>query len=186
MFHTLQKTAIEILHALALGLGLEERFFDAYHSATEPCHQLRLLHYPAIEESVLRDGSTARIVAHTDKGTITLLLQEDDGVAGLEVGDASGGFVAAPVVPGSVLVNIGDLLQMWSNDVLKSTRHRVVAPREEQGGMVGRRFSIPYFVAVDRDVVVECLDGCWGEGREKKYEKVKAWDYIAKAMSPSY
>ncbi|KAF8243849.1 Clavaminate synthase-like protein [Wilcoxina mikolae CBS 423.85] len=187
LFTTLQKTAVEVLRALALGLGLEEAFFEKFHSEQECCNQLRLLHYPAVKEEDLRSGGTTRIAEHTDKGTITLLLQEEDGVGGLEVWDEAAGWAQAPSVKGAVLVNIGDLLMMWSNDVLKSTRHRVVAPKEGGGdGWVRRRLSIPYFVAADRDAVVECLETCCGPERERKYEPVKAWDYIVKAMSPSY
>lgn len=207
LFATLRATAMQVLAALALGMGLpDEGFFDGFHSAHGCGNQLRLLHYPAVERAALRAGEKERISSHTDKGTITLLLQEDDGVGGLEVeadigaGAEAGtaaerrGFVAAPAIPGAVLVNIGDLLQMWSNDVLRSTRHRVGLPpspspaatEEGEGGMADPRFSIAYFVAVDRDTVVDCLETCHGPDRPKKYPPVNAWDYINHAMSTAY
>jgi isopenicillin N synthase-like dioxygenase len=167
-------------------MGLDECFFEPYHSAAAPCDQLRLLHYPAIERSALCGEATTRIAAHTDKGTITLLLQEDSGVGGLEVWKDGVGFVAAPVVPGAVLVNIGDLLQMWSNDVLKSTRHRVKAPREGKSEWIGSRLSIPYFVAPDREAVLECLGTCQCPERPRKYGPVRAWEHIMRSMEPSY
>ena len=202
LFETLRATAMQVLAALALGMGLpDERFFDGFHSVRDCANQLRLLHYPPVERAALQTGEKERIVAHTDKGTITLLLQEDDGVGGLEVEAEVGGgrreFVAAPAVPGAVLINIGDLLQMWSNDVLRSTRHRVGLPpsppsptvlgeAEADDGTVGRRFSVAYFIAVDRDAVVDCLEPCHGPDRPKKYPPVLAWDYITKAMSAAY
>ncbi|KAI5816114.1 hypothetical protein BZA77DRAFT_313673 [Pyronema omphalodes] len=186
LFETLRCAALVVLEALALGLGLDEGFFNEYHSLEHCCNQLRLLHYPEVPAERILAGNIERIVEHTDKGTITLLLQEDDSAGGLEV-EVNGEWTKAPVVPGAVLVNIGDLLQMWSNDVLKSTRHRVSAPKQtELGDGVTERFSIPYFVAVDRGKIVECLETCHGVERPKKYQAVDAWEYIDSAMSKAY
>ena len=199
LFDTLHDFGQNVLQALALGLQLEDAsYFSRFHGRTEdPMNQLRLLHYPAVSRHEVQKGDMTRIVPHTDKGTITLLLQEDDGVGGLEVQTHSGEYVLAPLIPGAILVNVGDLLQMWSNEVLKSTRHHIGLPdpksldlaAEGEGEvLVPRRFSIPYFVAPDRDAVVECLESklCWGEERPKKYEPVKAWDYIFRSMSGAY
>lgn len=198
LFNTLHEFGLDVLQALALGLQLkDENFFAHYHGRDgqeAPMNQLRLLHYPAVSKEAARQGGITRIAPHTDKGTITLLLQEDDGAGGLEVEAERGGrYVPAPVIPGSILVNIGDLLQMWSNDTLRSTRHHIGLPdvdaTEGEGEwLVPRRFSIPYFIAPDRDVVVECLDSplCWGEDRLKKNKPMKAWDYIVKSMEGAY
>jgi isopenicillin N synthase-like dioxygenase len=186
LFNTMRAAAMMVMESLALGLGLEEGFFNDYHSSEQCCNQLRLLHYPDVPAERLSAGNVERIVEHTDKGTLTLLIQEDDGVGGLEV-EVNGEWTQVPVVPGAVLVNIGDLLQMWSNDVLKSTRHRVAVPKQTGSGKWGtERYSIPYFVAVDRGKIVECLKTCHGTERPKKYEAVDAWDYIDSAMSKAY
>jgi isopenicillin N synthase-like dioxygenase len=188
LFDSLHESAMQILRLLALGMGLDERFFDAVHSGSAPCNQMRLLHYPAVQRSALCGEETTRIAAHTDKGIITLLLQEDSGMGGLEVWK-DGEFVPAPVVHGAILVNIGDLLQMWSNDVLKSTRHRVAAPPqdpEDKSDWLGSRLSIPYFVAPNKDAVLVCIGTCCGSERPKKYGPVKAWEYINRSMEPSY
>jgi len=153
-------------------------------------NQLRLLHYPAVTKEAAAKGGLTRISPHTDKGTLTLLLQEDDGVGGLEVEAERGGrYVPVPVIPGGILVNIGDLLQFWSNDTLRSTRHHISLPDLNSAAgdgelLLPRRFSIPYFVAPDWDTVVECLDSplCWGDAKPKKNEPIRAWDYIVKSM----
>ncbi|KAF8429579.1 flavonol synthase/flavanone 3-hydroxylase [Tirmania nivea] len=198
LFNTLHSFGLDVLKALALGLRLQdENFFSHYHGKDgqeAPMNQLRLLHYPPVSKEAARQGGITRIAPHTDKGTITLLLQEDDGVGGLEVEAQRGGrYVPVPVIPGSILLNIGDLLQMWSNDTLRSTKHHIGVPRvdvtqESREWLLPRRLSIPYFIAPDWDVVVECLDTplCWGEGRPKKNKPMKAWDYIVRSMEGAY
>ncbi|KAK2733203.1 hypothetical protein FQN57_002267 [Myotisia sp. PD_48] len=200
-YPTCHMAGLDILRALAAGMGLDERHFHLYHS--KPANQIRLLHYPAVEEAALRGGEKERIGAHTDFGTLTLLFQDE--VGGLEVerinqdGKGEGGFVPAPYVKGTMVVNIGDLLMRWSNDVLHSTTHRVRAPpastaaerdrSDEEGGrkkMVRERYSIPYFIAPVRDAVVDCLPGCCGPERPKKYEPIAAWEYLNMRMNASY
>lgn len=89
---------------------------------------LRLLRYPSVPITSLSDETTRRAGAHCDYGSITLLLQ--DGTGGLEVFDSSKNeFVKATPIPDTIIVNVGDMLQRWSNDHLKSTLHRVVVKR---------------------------------------------------------
>lgn len=131
---------VQILRALALALDLGEDFFD--NKVDQQAHNLRLLNYPPIEASKIQGGGN-RAGSHSDYGTVTLLFQ--DMVGGLEVQDkATGAFVPAKPVADTVVVNIGDLLQRWSNDVLSSTIHRVVLPSEgvEGTSMTPRRNSI--------------------------------------------
>ncbi len=105
--------AMEILKAVAVGLGVEEDEFVKYHSGLN-C-QLRLLHYPPLLAKDVEQGRVARMPAHSDWSTITMLFQDDCG--GLEVEDPSapGTFVAATPVAGACVVNVGDLLMRWSN-----------------------------------------------------------------------
>jgi len=198
LFKALHNFGLDVLRATALGLQLkDENFFTRFHGKDgreDPMNQLRLLHYPAVTKAAAEKGGLTRISPHTDKGTITLLLQEDDSIGGLEVeAGRESQYIPVPVIPGSILLNIGDLLQMWSNDTLRSTRHRICLPDVNSAAGEGewllpRRFSVPYFLAPDWDVVVECLDTplCWGESRPKRYEPVRAWDYIVKSMEGGY
>ncbi|CAK7204848.1 hypothetical protein SEUCBS139899_007610 [Sporothrix eucalyptigena] len=187
---------LDLLRAIAIGMGLDEKFFWAYHVNKD--NQIRLLHYPAVEESLLRDGKVERIASHTDFGTLTMLFQ--DSVGGLEVEDIyeKGKFNAAPYIPGTIVVNIGDFLQRWSNDQLKSTLHRVRAPpfvnptTAENGGDAPKqrvtrpRFSIPYFVTADHEKVIDCLPGCFGPSNPKKYEPINSGEYIARRLNATY
>lgn len=117
------KLAQEILRAIAVGLGIKDP--DSLlkpHSGLN--NQLRLLHYPPIPASEIESGEAARMPAHSDWSSITMLFQDDCG--GLEVEDpqATGRFVPATPVPGAVVVNVGDLLMRWSNGENQSLEPR--------------------------------------------------------------
>ncbi|KAE9404594.1 flavonol synthase/flavanone 3-hydroxylase [Gymnopus androsaceus JB14] len=176
----------KLLPALAIGMDLPNDFFHRHHENNE--NQLRLLHYPEAPTSVFESGEKGRIGAHTDFGTATLLFQDDCG--GLEVESPSkpGEFMSVPPVSGTVLVNIGDFLMRWSNDTLKSTLHRVRAPpkRVNDSGMTMERFSIPYFMGADAEKTIECLPGCFGPDKPKKYEPINAGQYLDMRLNATY
>lgn len=107
-----------------------------------------------------------------------------------------GKFNPVPNIPGTVILNVGDFLQRWSNDVLKSTMHRVKAPPIEgtksglrtEGGkrMLCSRYSMPYFVGADSETMVDCLPTCCGPDRPKKYEPVRVRDYVDVRADAAY
>ncbi|KAJ5818952.1 hypothetical protein N7474_004543 [Penicillium riverlandense] len=178
-----------MLKLIAVGMGIDENFFLDYHQ--NKTNQCRLLHYPAVEEELLRVGKAERIAAHSDFGTMTILFQDE--VGGLEVEDIheKGKFNPAPFIPGSAVVNIGDLLMRWSNDELKSTLHRVRAPPlvdsdSSKGRMTRPRYSIPYFISPDRERLIDCIPGCFGPDRPKKYDPITSRDYITMRMNATY
>lgn len=108
------KLSREILVAIGTGLGLRDpEFLSRLHSGHN--NQLRLLHYPPIPAAELENGSSARMPAHSDWGSITFLFQDDCG--GLEVENQTGlgTFVKAQPLKEAVIMNIGDLLMRWSN-----------------------------------------------------------------------
>ncbi|KAM0511060.1 hypothetical protein ACHAPE_010264 [Trichoderma viride] len=171
-------------------MGLDEEYFIRFHINKD--NQIRLLHYPPIEESILRQGKAERIAAHTDYGTITMLFQDD--VGGLEVESVKekGKFIPVPYIPNTAVVNIADFLMRWSNDELKSTVHRVKAPPSlgdeatATNRMTRARHSVVYFVGADLEKTVDCVPGCWGPGRPKKYEPVNAMEYIRMRLQATY
>lgn len=123
---TADKIHLEVLRSIAIGMNLTDSFFDL--KCNEQWHTLRLLHYPSIPVSLLQGGLGSRAGSHSDYGSLTLLFQ--DNVGGLEVQDPSTGeFVSAPPIKDTIVINVGDLLARWSNDTLRSTLHRVVAPK---------------------------------------------------------
>lgn len=108
----------EILRTLAVGLDLDEDHLLTQHSGHN--NQLRLLHYPAIPAEAIETDRAARCPAHTDWSSITLLFQDDCG--GLEVEDVTrpGFYIPAPPVRNAIVMNVGDLLQRWSNGLFSA------------------------------------------------------------------
>ncbi|KAI9728083.1 MAG: hypothetical protein M1834_007799 [Cirrosporium novae-zelandiae] len=175
------EAASSILKALALGLGLDdESFFLRFHSGHN--NQLRLLHYPPVPASSIESHEIARMPAHSDWGSITMLFQDDCGGLEVENHKKPGDFVKAPPRKDALVMNIGDLLMRWSNDYLKSTLHRVTLPSLEdrftgKERMTKARYSIPYFVSPDPEAVIECLGTCKGEKQSAKYGPVVQSEY---------
>ncbi|KZT12038.1 thymine dioxygenase [Laetiporus sulphureus 93-53] len=184
-FWACYEVELTILRALAVGLHLPEDYLVKYHAT--PDNQLRLLHYPSVPMDKLRNDKVARIGAHSDFDSITLLMQDNAG--GLEVENLHkpGEFISATPVEGAIVVNAGDFLMRWSNDTIKSTIHRVRAPPNmiTKDGMTPERYSIPYFCS-DHDQVVDCLPGTFSLENPKKYEPISAGDYIRQRLAANY
>ncbi|KAJ3322509.1 hypothetical protein HDU76_013871 [Blyttiomyces sp. JEL0837] len=182
-FETLHNLNMEVMRSIALGLGLDEKFFDPYCNGKD--NILRLLHYPTVEKTVLDRENQTRTGAHTDYGSITLLFQDDKG--GLEVKTADGIWAPATPIPGTVVVNAADLLTRWSNDVIKSTEHRVVSPPPSsttaQTTTYPDRYSIAYFCTPNDDALIECLPDIGGT---PKYGPVTTTDYITMRLRATY
>lgn len=117
------QVARNILSAIAIGLGLDDSdFILKFHSGHN--NQLRLLHYPPIPAAELENKKAARMPAHTDWGSITMLFQDECG--GLQVEDphVKGRFIDATPMKGALIMNVGDLLMRWSNGMLVPTNYQ--------------------------------------------------------------
>ncbi|KAJ4421543.1 hypothetical protein N0V82_003681 [Gnomoniopsis sp. IMI 355080] len=113
-YWTCFNTAKELLKAIAIGIGLEdEEFLLKFHSGEN--NQLRLLHYPPVERDKLSSNAIARMPAHSDWGSITMLFQDDCGGLQVEAAGKPGEFVDATPIKGALIMNVGDLLMRWSN-----------------------------------------------------------------------
>ena len=131
-----------LMGGFARALGEPPDFFDRY--LTKPPSQLRLIHYPYNPAA----GAALGIGSHTDYECLTLLYST---APGLEVLNSAGRWVDAPPLPGALVVNIGDMLEIWTNGEFVATSHRVRPVKEE-------RYSFPLFFAVDYDTKVKPLD----------------------------
>lgn len=176
---------VEVMRAIAVGMGLPESYFDSYTDVGD--NTLRLLHYPATPKSVFAENKLqVRAGEHTDYGSLTLLFQDDRG--GLQVKDPNGKYVNATPIPGTVVINAGDLLARWSNDTIKSTLHRVVEPpAPPEGDVYPARYSIAYFCNPNFSSQIEAIDGTYGEGKgERIYAGINSGDYIEQRLAATY
>lgn len=119
-FAAAHEVAHHLMRGFALGLSLEEDFF--LKTAVRPLSRASYVYYPAQPEEMGMDQYG--VGPHTDFGVLTVLCQDD--VGGLQIQDAQGDWIEAPPIPGSLVVNVGDLLGRWTAGAYKSTPHRVV------------------------------------------------------------
>ncbi|KAJ5782470.1 Oxoglutarate/iron-dependent dioxygenase [Penicillium paradoxum] len=181
-----------IMQAIALGMNLPEHFFDDFVS--EGDNTLRLLHYPAVSKEVFqKNPNQVRAGEHSDYGSITLLFQ--DRLGGLQVRSPKGTFVNATPIADTIVVNAGDLLARWSNDTIKSTRHRVIQPpmpaneaENDPSGDYPARYSVAYFCNPNNNQVIEALPGTYGNDShvEKKYPEILASEYLVQRLTATY
>lgn len=138
----------ELLWAFAVALGEDPDTFSQH--ATKTPSQLRLVHYPFNPDAQDALG----IGAHSDYECFTLLKPT---APGLEVLNGAGDWIDVPPIPGTYVVNIGDLLELWTNGAFVATSHRVRKVKEE-------RYSFPLFFNVDYDTEVKPLPQFVSEG----------------------
>ena len=120
-------------------------------------------------------------------GSITFLFQDDRG--GLQVLSPNGNFIDATPIPDTIVINAGDLLARWSNDTIKSTKHRVVEPPPKEGQEVGdvypARYSVAYFCNPNFNRFVDAIPGTYEE-TGKKYEGVNSGEYLVRRLAATY
>ncbi|MCJ1285324.1 hypothetical protein MMC26_004664 [Xylographa opegraphella] len=181
----LNKSAQMILQAISHGLHLEEKdLTDLLHLHPGQNNQLRLLHYPPVPAELLENQIVARMPAHTDWSSFTLLFQDDCGGLELEDPRYPGLFIPATPMPNALVLNIGDMFQRISNDNFKTATHRVALPplqqnRGDRADVTRARYSIPYFFAPNDDAVVSCLPSTVREDHPALYEPIMFKDYGA-------
>jgi isopenicillin N synthase-like dioxygenase len=164
----LQFLSSKLLLLLAIALGKPSSFFD--HYLTNSLSTLRLLHYPPVPSNRQQE---LICTPHTDSGILTLLHQDQTG--GLEVRNSAGEWIPAPYVPGTVVVNIGDLMAKVSGGRWVATYHRVRSTKKESGVNSKGRYSVPFFFEPGIDCVVESVEGDEVVYGEHVLEKMKGW-----------
>ncbi len=169
LYRNFEHTGKYLLRSLALFLGLEETYFD------DPIHNgnsiLRAIYYPPITEE---PKSAIRAEQHEDINLITLLVGAS--ADGLEVMDTNGNWVAVRTAPDEIVVNVGDMLQRLTNNVLRSTTHRVVNPPREKWHTA--RYSIPFFLHPKSEMPLDCLQGCVTAENPLEYAPITAGEYL--------
>ena len=162
---------------LQISQQLSHQFFDKFESMfklkkkylidkhTSGYVNMRMIHYPATAGLCQYDHRGGE---HTDYGSITLLWRFDD-VGGLQVEDReTGEWIEAPPVENSIVLNVADMFQRWSNDTLRSTNHRVINRDHTKS-----RYTMPYFVDPGRDALIKNFTD-----EPDKYSPISSEEYL--------
>ena len=163
-----------MMPAFAVALGMPADFFAGYF-ADEAHATLRFLHYPpqdTDEDNVFGQGP------HTDNSFMTALARTD--VPGLAVRLPSGEWLAPPVIPGTFLINLGNIMRRWSNDRFLSTPHGVL------NDLGADRYSIAYFHSPNPNRVIECLPSCTGADNPPRYPPAVYRDLVLDFYRANY
>ena len=165
----------KITEGLAISLGLDNKFFAPFMNKSHSF--MRISNYPPYgknQEENVGDG----IGSHIDYGFLTILLQ--DNIGGLEVKNADNEWGSAPMIPGTFLINIGHMIQRWTNDYYKATVHRVIPPEHES------RCSLPFFFEPNLDTVVVPLDEFCSKNNPPRYKPFHFGKYLESKFTTSY
>ena len=148
---------------------------DYFHDKIDrPIAQLRLLHYPPHDPT---QKKSLGIGAHCDYECFTILDQGE--VGGLQI-QRNGEWFDVDVVPGAFVVNLGEMLARWTNDIFRATPHRVVNKSGRE------RYTIPFFFGTNYDTRIECLPPCCGPERPARHPPIQAGEYLAKRLNAVY
>ncbi|CAL5074153.1 unnamed protein product [Urochloa decumbens] len=172
-------TGKKILSLIALSLDLDAEFFEKNGAFEIPTAVLRLLHY-AGDVNASEDGNIGA-AAHSDYGMLTLLAT--DGTPGLQICREKDRhpqlWEDVHHIDGSLIVNIGDLLERWTNCVFRSTLHRVVPVGKD-------RYSVAFFIDPSPNLVIQCMESCCNETYPPRFPPIKSGDYLEERLSSTY
>ena len=172
VYAELEKTGMHLLRAISQYLHLPETYFDIHvHNGNSI---LRALHYFPITDPDSLSPDAVRSAAHEDINLITLLIGAS--ADGLEVLTREGDWFPVRAQGEDIVVNVGDMLQRLTNNVLKSTTHRVVNPPTELLGT--SRYSVPFFLHPKSHMDLTCLESCISEDNPKHYTDMTAGEYL--------
>jgi isopenicillin N synthase-like dioxygenase len=174
------RVARALMGGFALGLDLPGDYFAPV--LTNPQAFLRVLHYPPQDKpksgAAAIDPDQIGIGAHSDYESLTILALDEN--RALQVSDGGGGWLWVDPVPGAFVVNIGDQMARWTNDLFRSTVHRAI-------NLTGRRrYSIPFFFGPNPEALIAPLPGCAGPDQPALYPPVLAGEYSRRRKAASH
>lgn len=174
LFMALDRLGRQILSALALYLQLPEDWFET--KVNYGTSILRAIHYPPIQSA---QAGQVRAARHEDINLITLLVGSEQ--SGLEILSRDDQWIPVATIEGTIVVNIGDMLQRMTNHVLPSTTHRVVNP--EGDAAMQARYSMPYFQHLNPDFLIETLPQCITTENPNRYQTpITADEYLQQRL----
>ena len=176
-YHEMESLAHTLMHVCAVALDLSEDFFD--DKIDKHFSNMYAFHYPPQREEPL--PRQLRTGPHTDYGSLSILYSDPpDAPGGIQVQGKDGVWIDVRPVPGSFVINLGDLMALWTNDRWVSTLHRVANPPLEQA--LTERYSVLFFHQPNYDALISCLDNCWDADHPPKYAPITS----GQAVMPIY
>lgn len=163
-----------IFRTFALALDLEENHFEQF--IHKPLAHMRILRYPPQAGAI--DEKQIGIGAHSDYECFTILHQ--NGESALQVLNANKEWIAAPPIPDTFVINVGDMMARWTNNLFCSTLHRVI----NQSGK--ERYSMPLFFGPDYDTLISPLASCVDETHPPLFPAIGAGEYILSRFDETY
>jgi isopenicillin N synthase-like dioxygenase len=168
----MERVATELMRIFAVGLGMDKHFFD--DKVDRHITNFSVLHYPEQPKEPL--PGQLRAGAHTDYGSLTIL-KPDNAPGGLQVLGKEGAWIDVPTLPGTFVVNLGDLMAEWTNDRWVSTLHRVINPPRDKA-LGSRRISMAFFHQPNYDAIIECLPTCSSADRPARYGRPTSGEHV--------
>jgi len=168
----MERLAVDMMNIFALALDLKEHYFDRL--IDKHVSQFRVLNYPDQPEASLENQFLAS--AHSDFGAFTVCSIEDK-PGGLQAMNRNGAWVDAPVVADGFCINLGDQMQMWTNDKWIFTLHRITNPPRDKS-IGSRRKSFIFFIYTNYDSIIECFESCHDADNPPKYLPVTTADNL--------
>jgi isopenicillin N synthase-like dioxygenase len=175
-YSTLEGIGKTMLSAIALFLNLEKNHFES--RVNKGISILRPLHYFPIENVDEVPDGAVRAAEHGDINLITLLMGAS--AEGLQVKRRDDKWIPITAVEDCLIVNVGDMLQRYTNGRLKSTIHRVVNPPKEK--LKTSRYSVPFFMHANPDMKLNCLEGCISATNPKQFEDITAEGFLMQRL----
>jgi isopenicillin N synthase-like dioxygenase len=160
LYQSLDELGRKILGIIALALGLQQDWFVA--NVDRGNSILRAIHYPPIAD---KETPAVRAATHEDINLVTLLIGSNE--EGLQIRSRDGGWIPVTSIPGTIIVNIGDMMKRLTNHVLPSTPHRVINPPGQKSDEP--RYSIPFFLHPNPDFLIRTLPGCLSPENPDRY-----------------
>ena len=164
LFTQLNDLGTKVLSAIAVILGKEADFFDAW--VMQGNSVLRLIHYPPVDDA----SNILRARAHEDINLITLLVGAEE--SGLEVRNQKDDWIPIAAKSKSIVCNIGDMMQLVTREKLKSTTHRVI---DHNAGSSSSRYSMPFFLHPSPNVTL-------GSVVDDSTESISAHDFLEERL----
>ncbi|KAG6379453.1 hypothetical protein JVT61DRAFT_11933 [Boletus reticuloceps] len=176
-YHAAVNVGKALFPLFALALELPETYFD--DKTQNSAAIMRVLHYPLQSGHPEVNEDTPGIGAHSECLCFTILWQQPE-IQALQIMNSEKQWVDAPAIKDTLVINIGDQLALWTNDVFKSTVHRAVNKSSKE------RYSIPLFFGTDYHVKIEPIPSCVSAERPAKYDSIIAGEYVHERLKDAY